>query len=284
MLAFTQGWSAKHFYIEWHHKLGAGGEGAVFLARSVTSGRLYAAKVPHRMIPNVSHINFTQELLRVLRVKGNYIARPVAWNHKGLIPFAIYEYADNGSLRDEMRDIFSQKKVYHPEFAAQRVHQILLGINECHQSGLLHRDVKPENFLLYSDGRLKLNDFGLGRSYDYNGLYTTTNFCGTPAYASPEQISSLSIDARSDLYSVGLIAYELLTGFLPRRDGHSFPPSSRNSLVSRAFDVFVSSLISPHRDYRPKTASRAIDMIRSIRQEYNIIKLKRLASLRMFQR
>src|SRR5262249_5778967 len=154
----------------------------------------------------------TRELVRVLRVTGDHVARPVAWN-LGARPFAVYELAE-GSLRDEMNACFRAGKVYHPRFALGRAFQMLQGLCEAHGAGLIHRDVKPDNYLMYRDG-VKLTDFGVGRTLARGRGSQTCWAVGTPNYSAPEQRLGYSVDGRADLYSVGVVLYEMLMGRLP---------------------------------------------------------------------
>ena len=102
-----------------------------------------------------------------------------------------------------------------PHAAAAVLRPVLGGLATAHHAGLVHRDVKPENVLISDDGEVKLVDFGLVRAVAEAGITSTSVILGTAAYLSPEQVSSGAADARSDVYAVGILAYELITGTTP---------------------------------------------------------------------
>lgn len=268
MLPIRRNTTVRYYSINWSRPLGAGGEGLVYLARSVASGTLYAAKFPRTLVPADAVFRIRQELARVLRVRGDFVARPVDWNF-GLKPFVVYEYAEHGCLRDEMHGIFASNHVYHPEVALFRVHQMLLGICNAHDSGVVHRDVKPENFLIYADGTLKLSDFGLGRTLHRPFGSWTNGFVGTPEYAAPEQLAGRELDGRADLFAVGIILYEMLMGVRPRRNGSSPYPSSRYRNILPGLDRLCDRLLSWNRSYRPRSAREALAEVYEIRCAYS---------------
>jgi len=267
MLPIGHNATVRYYSINWSRPLGEGGEGLVYLARSVASGTLYAAKFPRTLIPADAVLRIRQELTRVLRVRGDFVARPVGWNF-GLKPFVVYEYAEHGCLRDEMNGIFRSNQVYHPDIALLRAHQMLLGICNAHESGVVHRDVKPENFLIYSDGTLKLSDFGLGRTLHRPFSNWTNVFVGTREYAAPEQFAGWELDGRADLFAVGVVLYEMLMGFRPRRDGSSPYPSIRFRNILPGLDRLCARLLSRDRSDRPLNARVALAEVYEVRAAY----------------
>src|SRR4029450_5907571 len=98
-----------------------------------------------------------------------------------------------------------------PEF----IRQACLGLEAAHAAGVVHRDLKPQNIMIEKDGHIVVMDFGIAHSGESRGVTQTGAFLGTPEYMSPEQAQSEEADARSDIFSLGLIFYELLTGKLP---------------------------------------------------------------------
>jgi serine/threonine-protein kinase len=138
-----------------------------------------------------------------------------------------------------------------PHAVAAVLHPVLGGLGVAHRSGLVHRDIKPENVLISDDGEVKLVDFGLVRAIAEAGITSTSVILGTAGYLSPEQVEGGSIGPRSDVYSTGIMAFELLTGTTPfrgdnvlsvahqRLDHDVPPPSSMIDGVPQQFDDFV---------------------------------------------
>ena len=157
------------------------------------------------------------------------------------------ELVDGGTLRELLRE----RGPMPPHAVAAVLRPVLGGLAVAHRAGLVHRDVKPENVLISDDGEVKLADFGLVRAVAQAGITSTSVILGTAAYLSPEQVSSGNAGPRSDVYSVGILAYELLTGATPfsgdnalavayqRMDNDVAAPSSVIAGVPPQFDEFV---------------------------------------------
>src|SRR5262249_53078922 len=155
------------------------------------------------------------------------------------LPFLVMEFIDGETLSQRL----AGKKPLEIAAAVEIVRQVALGLGAIHERGLIHRDVKPSNVLLDSSGRAKIADFGLaGLSDEKVALPHLTP--GTPPYMSPEQFRGEPLDGRTDLYGLGIVLYQLLTGETPFR-GQSpevirrqalqddpVPPRRRNDLVS----------------------------------------------------
>jgi eukaryotic-like serine/threonine-protein kinase len=245
------------FRVHWDLQLGSGGEGRVYLAESAIEQRPYAIKFPNALIPAIAQLQTRQELLRVLRVVGEHVVRPVAWN-LGYKPFLVYELALQGTLRDEMDSYFGRGLVYDPQQALRRTVQMLLGIRDSHRSGIVHRDVKPENFLIFSDDVVKLNDFGLGRTMNRPYWNQTQAFVGTLNYAAPEQILRNGVDGRADLYAVGGVLYEMLTSRTPGFTRPLAPPSFYAHNILLSLDSFCDRMLSLNKSLRPATVDQAL--------------------------
>ncbi len=259
--------NVEYFHVHRSRPLGSGGEACVFQLTSAASGRVYAGKFPNALLPLVAQNQLLSELSRVMRVTGRYVVRPHAWN-LGAQPFIVYEFAPFGSLRDEMNWIRGQGKVYHPAFALSRVRQMLLGIRDAHHSGVVHRDVKPDNFLVFASDDIRLHDFGVGRAFcRWDDLYST-RCVGTPNYAAPEQWQGCRVDGRADLYPVGVVLYEMLTGWLVDPAGQSPLPSRIYSNVLPSLDRFCCRLLAPDYRFRPANVDQALEEVQHIEREY----------------
>ncbi len=202
---------AGQYVIEW--TLGQGGMGTVFLARDVTLDRDVAIKVvtPDMGTSPELRQRFALEARTVARLRHpNIVAVYAAGEADGLLYF-VMEYVPGESLRERI----NRQKAHGVDDAVPILRDIALALDYAHASGIVHRDVKPENVLLDRDsGRAMLTDFGVARALADPGQLTGVGFVlGSPRYMSPEQASGdQTLDGRSDLFSLGLIAYELFTG------------------------------------------------------------------------
>ena len=129
----------------------------------------------------------------------------------GQAPYLVMELIEGGTLRELLRE----RGPMPPHAVAAVLAPVLGGLAVAHAAGLVHRDIKPENVLISDDGEVKIADFGLVRAVAEAKITSTSVILGTAAYLSPEQVSTGDADPRSDVYSVGILAYELLTGVTP---------------------------------------------------------------------
>src|SRR5277367_4504935 len=121
------------------------------------------------------------------------------------------EFVDGKDLRTLIRE----KKKFAPEEAVEIIQQVCLALDAAHSAGVIHRDLKPQNIMQDPAGRILVMDFGLARTLEGDGMTQTGAIVGTMEYMSPEQALAKDLDQRSDLFALGLILYELLTGKTP---------------------------------------------------------------------
>ena len=180
------------------------------------------------------------------------------------IPFIVMEYVDGRLLKD----IIAEGPL--PEHEAVRIAgQILTALEYSHRAGVVHRDIKPGNIMIASNGQVKVMDFGIARAISESSatIAETSSIVGTAQYFSPEQARGESVDARTDLYSTGVVLFEMLTGQAPFRGENPVavayqhvnqvpvPPSSINRAVSPAIDAVVGHALSKDRFSRFQTAA-----------------------------
>lgn len=255
------------FLIDWSCCLGAGGEGEVFLGRSVKSSELFAIKVSTSLDRESARKQLAGELERCNRAAGAGAVGLVAWNLDAERPFLVFELARAGSLADEMRELQDDGRVYHPVRALQRIREVLMALAHVHARGLVHRDVKPANLLRFEQS-IKLADFGTGRSLLRPRGDETQAFVGTRLYAAPEQSRGERVDERADLYAAGCILYEMLTGSLPEPGRNHALEGYPNLLIIPELDALMRALLHADRRRRPASAADAIRQVDRTLESY----------------
>ena len=254
------------FAVDWDCSLGAGGEGEVFLGRCLHSGDLCAIKVSVLLDAAAAREQLARELEQHLRAAGDGVVGLIAWNLEAPRPFLVLELAHAGTLADEMREFGSTGRLYHPVRALHRTRAVLAALSNVHSRGLIHRDVKPANLLRFGEG-LKITDFGAGRTAARSAYESGP--AGTRLYAAPEQLIGDAIDVRADLYSVGCILYEMLTGRVPGADaGDGLPDPPPDVLFLPELDHLVRRLLQPSRARRPETAAEALELVDEALEAY----------------
>jgi serine/threonine protein kinase len=191
------------------HIIGQGGQAQVFLAEREHDGLRVALKVLNRALRQdpVFLQRFVREYKLLASVESPYVARIYDQGFSGDHPYIAMEFLPSGTLAARIREGLTTR-------AALRIAgQIAQALAAIHARGIVHRDLKPANILFRADGRPVLVDFGLARDMKVNSTLTVAGqFLATPRYMSPEQCLGLPIDARSDLYSLGAVLYEMITG------------------------------------------------------------------------
>jgi serine/threonine-protein kinase len=190
---------------------------------------------------------FQREARAVARLKDPGLVAVYDQGIDGQHPFLVMELVEGGTLRELLRE----RGPMPPHAVAAVLRPVLGGLAVAHRAGLVHRDIKPENVLVSDDGDVKIADFGLVRAVAEAKITSTSVILGTAAYLSPEQVSTGDAGPRSDVYSVGILAYELLTGVTPftgdsalavayqRMDNDVRPPSTVIAGVPAQFDELV---------------------------------------------
>ena len=196
--------------------LGQGGMGAVYKARDLELDRVVALKVirPDLALNSAILRRFKQELILARQVTHRNVIRIFDLGEADNIKFITMEYIEGKDLRALLRE----KGKFAPADAAAIVEQVCRALEAAHVEGVIHRDLKPQNIMLDNEGKVFVMDFGIARSIDPGGgglTLTHGALVGTPEYMSPEQAKGEKLDARTDLFSLGIIFYELLTGDSP---------------------------------------------------------------------
>ncbi|MCX2933331.1 protein kinase [Mycobacterium sp. CVI_P3] len=268
-------------------RIATGGMSTVYRGLDVRLDRPVALKVMDARYANDSQFltRFQREARAVARLKDPGLVAVYDQGGGGSsreAPFLVMELIEGGTLRELLRE----RGPMPPHAAAAVLRPVLGGLATAHHAGLVHRDVKPENVLISDDGEVKLVDFGLVRAVAEAGITSTSVILGTAAYLSPEQVSNGAADARSDVYAVGILAYELITGATPftgdnalavayQRIDHDVPlPSSAIGGVPHQFDEFIAHATARDADQRFADAEEMAEDLDAIVQELALPKFR----------
>lgn len=193
--------------------IGSGGMALVFLARDNGMNRNVAIKLLREelMTDEDSVDRFEDESRAVTMLSHKNIVKCFDVSSGDELKYIVMEYADGCTLKDYLQE----KGVLSPEEVMKYAIEILSALVHAHSKNIIHRDIKPQNILLTADGTIKVTDFGIAKLPSNDPLSISCNTVGTVDYISPEQAAGKTIDSRSDLYSLGIMMYEMGTGSLP---------------------------------------------------------------------
>jgi tetratricopeptide (TPR) repeat protein len=244
--------------------LGEGGMGAVYQAHDVEVDRIVALKVIRPELAGDADIlqRFRQELVLARQITNRNVVRIYDLGVADGVRFITMEYIDG----QELGEILESRGKMPPKEAAEIILQICRGLSAAHSEGVVHRDLKPQNVMIDKQGRAAVMDFGIAYSVEEAAIATVKNqsqdeeaapltrmssWLGTPRYMSPEQARGQGVDRRSDLFTVGLIFYQLTIGELPpgpatlreilreRSTNQIPPPSAVDSQMPRAVNEII---------------------------------------------
>ena len=260
-------------------RIARGGMATVYEATDLRLDRRVALKVMPEALADDD--TFTQRFVREARAAARL-------THPNVV--AVYDQGeDNGLLflamefvpgRHTLRDVIRSEAPLPPARALSIVEEILKALAAAHDAGIVHRDVKPENVLIDPRGQIKVADFGLARAISSATAATATGgvLMGTVSYLPPELVTDGSADARSDVYALGVLLYELLTGAKPHLGESPIqiaykhvhddvpPPSAVTPGIPPYLDALVARATSRERDLRPADAHVMLQQVRRVRQ------------------
>jgi eukaryotic-like serine/threonine-protein kinase len=231
--------------------LGEGGMGAVYKVRDREVDRLVALKVIRPELAAQPEIlkRFKQELILARQVTHKNVIRIFDLGEADGVKFITMDFIDG----QDLKSLLKEKGKLPPEQAAKIIAQVCRALDAAHSEGVVHRDLKPQNIMLDSAGRVTVMDFGIARSTEMAGMGLTQTgaLVGTPEYMSPEQAKAEEVDARSDLFTLGIIFYELLTGNTPYRAETAYasllkrtterprPPIELDATIPQSYNAIV---------------------------------------------
>jgi beta-lactam-binding protein with PASTA domain/tRNA A-37 threonylcarbamoyl transferase component Bud32 len=260
-------------------RIARGGMATVYVATDLRLERRIALKVMHGHLSDdsVFQSRFIQEARAAARLADPHVVNVFDQGQDGELAYLVMEYLPGITLRELLKE---QKRLSIPQ-TISIMDAILSGLAAAHKASIVHRDVKPENVLLAEDGRIKIGDFGLARATSANTA-TGQQLLGTIAYLAPELVTRGTADARSDIYALGIMLYEMLVGEQPYKGEQpmqiafqhateSVPrPSVRNPGVPEQLDELVLWSTEKSPDDRPNNAQEMLDRLREIERQLGI--------------
>jgi serine/threonine-protein kinase len=194
-------------------KLGSGGMSTVYLANDGTLDRAVAVKVMHReMSEQPDQLErFRQEARAVAKLSHPNVVAVIDAGEDSGHPYIVFEYVEGETLKQRIARVGALDTQEALAYAIE----IARGLTVAHGRNMVHRDIKPQNVLIDAEGRAKLTDFGISRQLEQDGMTATGRVLGTTDYVAPEQAMGHPVDPRSDIYSLGVVLYEMLIGQVP---------------------------------------------------------------------
>jgi serine/threonine-protein kinase len=272
-------------------EVGQGGMAVVFRAHDETLQREVAIKLLHQHLAadTESKARLQREAQAVAKLRHENILE--IFDYSGIAADSAYivtEFIDGKTIKQ----LFENRPLRYPEVAAMIAAAIGGALAHAHAAGIIHRDVKPENVMIRKDGLLKLMDFGIAQVVDLQRMTVTGQLLGSPAYMAPELIEGKPLDFRTDIFSVGIILYQLATGTLPfvgknphdvlRKIGEGrFPdPRTVNRLIGDSLGRIMRQALARNPDDRFADVNRFVDELRENLAEAGLTDLR--AELRAF--
>ena len=245
--------------------LGVGGMGAVYQARDLELGRTVALKVIRPDLAGNQAIidRFKQELILATQVTHRNVVRIYDLGESEGMKFITMEFVEG----EDLRTVIQEKTKLPPMEAVEIMQQVCRALEAAHAVGVIHRDLKPQNIMLDVNGRVVVMDFGLARTLGGDGMTQSGALVGTMEYMSPEQALARELDQRSDIFSLGVIFYELLSGAIPFRADSALaslikrtqervvPVSDLDNTIPGPLSVIVSRCLEREVEVRYQSAS-----------------------------
>jgi tetratricopeptide (TPR) repeat protein/predicted Ser/Thr protein kinase len=240
--------------------LGVGGMGAVYKVFDRRLTRVVALKTIHPELAATPLMmkRFKQEVLLAQKITHKNVVRIFDIGEDQGTTFITMDFIEGVSLKDVIRE----RGAFPPTEAVAMIREVCKALEAAHSEGVIHRDLKPQNIMIDKEQKVVVMDFGIARSAESSGATQTGSLLGTPDYMSPEQARMEEVDARSDIFALGLIFFELLTGKLPfagktvvetlflRTKERAIPPAEIQKNIPKGANDIVVKCLEPDREKR----------------------------------
>lgn len=266
---------------ELQEKIGEGGMSLVYKARDKKLNRFIAVKIlKHEFIDNEDIVDkFKKEATAIANLNDPYIVNVLDVGSQEDYNYIVMEYVKGKTLKELIRE----KGRIPYDLALNFSTQIAKALDCAHKNNIIHRDIKPQNILVTEEGSLKVTDFGIAKSTNSSTITNTSNVIGSAHYFSPEQAKGNYIDSRTDLYSLGVVIYEMVTGRVPF-DADSpvsvalkhiqeevVPPKNINSAVPESLNKLILKAMEKEQIKRYQSAKEMIVDLDKIKNDPNAI-------------
>jgi serine/threonine protein kinase/Flp pilus assembly protein TadD len=263
-------------------KLGEGGMGVVYKAQDLKLDRFVAIKFlpSHLSASSENKTRFLQEAKSAAALNHPNILSVYEIDEQNGSLFLVMEFIEGQTLKNYIARLKTGTGVPLPQ-AFEWTSKIAQGLKAAHEKNIIHRDIKPENVMLTADGQLKIMDFGLAKLKSARGITKTGTSLGTLSYMSPEQAQGLPADGRSDLWSLGVVCFEMLTAELPFKAEHEAgllylvvnqdppAPSDFDRTIPPAANDIVKRMLAKDPGTRYQTADEVIRILKTALEELN---------------
>jgi serine/threonine protein kinase/Flp pilus assembly protein TadD len=270
-LALGSSFAGRYQIVE---ELGRGGMGAVYKALDTRISEEVAIKLlrPEIAADEKTLERFSNELKLARKISHKNVCRMYHLDKEEDTSYISMEYLEG----QDLKKLIWQKEKLPAEETIGIAQQVCEGLIEAHRLGVVHRDLKPHNIMIDKDGQAKIMDFGIARSVEAPGMTQTGVIIGTPDYISPEQAEGQEADERSDIYSLGVIMYEMVTGSVPFKGDTALSvaikhkaqlpldPRKRNSEIPDDLSRLILICMEKERNRRYQTAKDLLDDLRNI--------------------
>ena len=243
--------------------IGEGGMSRVYLASREGDDEPLVVKILRSEITGDKKVlaRFVEEYSLVERIRSRHVARIYGHGVSGELAYLVMEFFDGGDLNKRL-----SSKAIAPEEALKIFRELMFALGDIHEQGVLHRDLKPHNLMFRSDGSLAVLDFGIAKHVDSIDRTGHGEILGTPRYMSPEQVRGITLDLRTDIYSAGVLLFQMLTGMhlfegetaaeVALHHLNTPPPALPEHLV--IYQRLLDKLVEKDRDARFRNADEVI--------------------------